>query len=67
MRVLNTQNGLVTAELTDGDVRMLSQALNEVLHGPEAIEEWEFQTRMGVTREEAKNLLDSLPRESSGA
>jgi len=65
--VLNTQNGLVTAELTDGDVRMLSQALNEVLHGPEAIEEWEFQTRMGVTREEAKNLLDSLPRESSGA
>lgn len=32
-------------------------ALNEVLHGPDAIEDWEFQTRMGITREEADQTM----------
>jgi hypothetical protein len=42
-------------------VLALNNALNEVLHGPDAIEEWEFATRMGVTREGAKALLASFP------
>ena len=45
------------AELSREDLRVLHQALNEVLHGPEAIERWEFDTRMGTTREEALALL----------
>lgn len=34
----------------------LANALNEILNGPEAIEDWEFQTRVGVNRDEAKRL-----------
>lgn len=39
------------------DWATLHQALNEVVNGPQAIDDWEFQTRMGVTRDEAKSLL----------
>lgn len=46
--------------LTTTDLRVLGQALNEVLHGPQALEDWEFHTRMGVTRDEAKALLARL-------
>jgi hypothetical protein len=46
--------------LTTTDLRVLTQALNEVLHGPQAIEDWEFHTRIGVTRDEAKALLTRL-------
>lgn len=37
--------------------QLLLGALNEVLHGPEAIEPWEFQTRIGHTRDAAVALL----------
>lgn len=43
----------MTVEFSRDELRALNNALNEVLHGPDAIEEWEFGTRMGVTREEA--------------
>jgi hypothetical protein len=36
---------------------VLHNALNEVVNGPQAIEDWEFQTRMGVTRDQARDLL----------
>ncbi len=53
------------ARLTTTDLHVLGQALNEVLNGPQAIEAWEFHTRMGVTHDEAKALLrrlsDALP------
>lgn len=45
------------------DVRAIVGALNEVLHGPEAIEEREFQTRLGVTRPEA---LETMRRIGGG-
>ena len=35
----------------------INNALNEILHGSEAIEEWEFQTRMGGDRDQVKALL----------
>jgi hypothetical protein len=47
-------------ELSTGDLRILAAALNEVVGGPEAIQEWEFQTRMGVSRQEADDLLRRL-------
>jgi hypothetical protein len=45
---------------TRSELATLAQALNEVLNGPEAIEDWEFQTRVGVDRDEAKRLLHRL-------
>ena len=42
------------------DARIASQALNEVLHGPDAIEDWEFSTRMGTTRDQAAEVLQRL-------
>jgi hypothetical protein len=42
---------------------MLSNALNEVLHGPDAIEAWEFETRMGASREDAEGLRSRLSDE----
>jgi len=46
--------------LTPDELGVCQSALNEVLHGPEAIEDWEFQTRMGVERDEAIALLARL-------
>ncbi|MBO0921988.1 hypothetical protein J1G42_14275 [Cellulomonas sp. zg-ZUI222] len=39
------------------DLTVIVNALNEVLHGPDAVEEWEFQTRLGVTRAEALQTM----------
>jgi hypothetical protein len=51
-----------TVSISREDARIASQALNEVLHGPDAIEEWEFGLRMGTSREAAKELLERLGR-----
>ncbi len=45
---------------------LLNNALNEILHGPEAIEDWEFQTRIGSTKEEAESLLKKLKEQLVG-
>ena len=50
------------------DLVAMANSLVEVLYGPDAIEEWEFQTRIGATRPEVealprrvKQLLGDLP------
>jgi hypothetical protein len=40
-------------QLTRDELGACQNALNEVLHGPEATEEWEFQARMGIDRDAA--------------
>ena len=45
-----------TVELTDAELVILNNALNEVCNGVD-IEDAEFQTRLGVTRDEARALL----------
>ena len=60
MRVVETQPDGVVVELTRDELMILSNAVNEICHGPEAIEGWEFHTRVGATRAEAKHLLDAL-------
>lgn len=35
----------------------VNNALTEVLSGPEAIEEWEFHTRIGASRNDVESLL----------
>jgi hypothetical protein len=47
-------------DLTPQELITVANALNEVLHGPDAIEEWEFETRMGVPRADAEDLLRRL-------
>lgn len=47
-------------ELTADDLLAIRNALNEVCHGPDAIADWEFQTRIGVNRETAKLTLGRI-------
>jgi hypothetical protein len=39
---------------------LLNQALNEICHGPEAIPEWEFHSRVGVFKNEALDVLNNI-------
>lgn len=38
----------------------INNALADVIGGPEAIEDWEFQTRIGGTRDEVSALLQRV-------
>jgi hypothetical protein len=49
-----------TLSLSREELGTLSSALNEILHGPTAIEDWEFQTRIGVGREAATRLVHEI-------
>jgi hypothetical protein len=42
------------------DVTVLLNALDEVLHGPDAVDEAEFPTRLGVTRARALETVRRL-------
>lgn len=53
----------VTVALTADDLLAINNALNEVCHGSSALSDWEFQTRMGVNRAEAKAMLDLIGSE----
>ena len=46
--------------LGEEDLAAIANALNEVLHGPDAVEDWEFQTRLGVSRAAALQTLRRL-------
>ncbi|MFG6490833.1 hypothetical protein [Microbacterium sp. P03] len=46
--------------LAADDIVAVVNALNEVLNGPDSIENWEFSTRIGVSVEEALQLLDRI-------
>ena len=62
MRIIEQNADSVVIELTRGDLTIVSNAINEVCHGPGAIEEWEFATRVGASREQAEALLSGLNR-----
>jgi hypothetical protein len=47
-------------ELGRDELLWISNALNEVLHGPEAIEEWEFHSRMGGEKLEVEALFTKV-------
>jgi hypothetical protein len=48
------------AELNDAEPTLVINALNEVLNGSDAVEEWKFRSRLGVSRQEAFPLLERL-------
>ena len=60
VRIVEKRSGSILVELTNDDVVIVSNAVNEICHGPDAIEEWEFSTRIGASRDEAEALLSAL-------
>jgi hypothetical protein len=60
MRLIASDSRTVTVELTQDELVALNNALNEVCNGPDAIEDWEFSTRLAVERTEAEDLLTAV-------
>ena len=50
---------LIQIEATTDERGIMSNALNEICNGV-YLQEWDFQTRMGVEREEARAVLQAL-------
>jgi hypothetical protein len=59
MEILEEQEKGILVRLTADDVVALNNALNESL---EHLEEWEFETRMGVTKSEVQALLNTFSK-----
>jgi hypothetical protein len=60
----------IVLQVSREDLEVIHQALNEICNVEQHIPDWEFQTRMGVTRDEARLVLektgaalDANPRE----
>ena len=51
---------------SDDQLLAFANALNGVLNGPDAIEDWEFSTRLGVTRDVARRTLRALHGHNHG-
>lgn len=56
MDVVSHDGSVVTVTVTVPELRIIGQALNEIANGVHIYEE-EFQTRMGYTREEVREVL----------
>jgi len=46
--------------LDDDDLLLINNALNEIINGPNAIDESGFQARTGVEREHAREVLAAV-------
>jgi hypothetical protein len=60
MKIIEERPDGAVVELTKNELVIVSNAINEICHGPEAIEDWEFSTRVGTSRAEAEALLQRL-------
>ena len=60
MLVLKRDESNVELELSAQEQLIINNALNWILHGPAAIEDWEFHTVIGANRSEAAKLLDEF-------
>ncbi len=60
MKIIEERADAAVVELTKNELAIVSNAINDICHGPEAIEEWEFSTRVGASRTEAQALLQCL-------
>jgi hypothetical protein len=59
MRLVKQDGNETVLAFSADELAMIGNALNESL---EAIEEWEFTTRMGATQAQVENLLAALSR-----
>jgi hypothetical protein len=57
MDLIESEDQSVVLRLSQDELVTLNNALNEILHGPETVADWEFHPRVGISREEAESLL----------
>jgi hypothetical protein len=57
MNAVKINKDKITLELSKNELGVLGNALNEVCNG---IEVWEFDTRMGIKIDDARNILEYL-------
>jgi hypothetical protein len=60
MELIEMKGGGAVVCVSRDEVNTLNNALNEILNGPDAIDEREFTTRVGVTQSEAEALRRAL-------
>jgi hypothetical protein len=41
---------------------VINNAINEILNGPNSIEDWEFHSRIGATKEKTKKILQKVSK-----
>jgi len=57
MKFITAEGGHISVSLTEEDLLILNNALNEVCNGLDIID---FTTRIGASREHVKSLLDQV-------
>lgn len=57
MQILNTDDNIASVKLSVRELTTLSNALNEVCNGMDI---FEFETRLGVSIQEARKLLKEM-------
>jgi hypothetical protein len=62
MEILEQEGNTILARLNFSEILALSNALNESL---EHLEEWEFETRMGVSCDQVRILLSTFNKVQS--
>lgn len=62
MNLLNQSQETITLRLTRDEASLLSNALNESL---ESLDDWEFEVRMGASKDEVAKLLAAFGQISS--
>lgn len=60
MKVLKSENGQFDVRLSRDELVMVNGALNEICNIPTFIPDWEFQTRLGYTRDRMRELLAEI-------
>ncbi|MCC6573648.1 MAG: hypothetical protein IT462_07645 [Planctomycetes bacterium] len=61
MRVISKRKGVITIEITDVEMMIINNSLNELLHNNDIIKnEGEFHSRIGSSVDEARVLLHQL-------
>ena len=59
MKVMAFAGGQFDIQLTKEELGLIGNAINEVCNGVH-IPDWEFQARLGNTKDEAQALLDQI-------
>lgn len=57
--IIQTSADVITVSLEPDDVLAISNALNEICNGVH-LDDWDFQTRIGVEREQVQAVLDVI-------
>ncbi|WP_405396234.1 hypothetical protein [Microbispora hainanensis] len=59
MEIIRATADAITISLGPDDALAVNNALNEICNGVH-LDEWDFQTRMGVDREHARKVLQTM-------